>query len=192
MGLGRPKEREEACSSSEGLSAAAKRHQVGCHRHTLHRCPNAVQTEDPACGGLFLWDWLTPTAVTATATQTTADGRSLHQWRSIQGQNSVELQKVQHSILRTRLSVGLNPRQPRTSGFAHSERELRRGVGAFLTNGPRPKRGAELHGKSCGLVKRACSDTIEEIISSTDEAVVQRKCARFYRKDHHSVPSYTP
>ena len=30
----------------------------------------AVQTEDPACGGLSLWDWLTPTAVTSTATQT--------------------------------------------------------------------------------------------------------------------------
>ena len=36
-----------------------------------------VQKEDPARGTLSLWDWLTPTAVTSTATQTTADGRSL-------------------------------------------------------------------------------------------------------------------
>ena len=60
----------------------------------------AVQTEDPACGGLSLWDWLTPTAVTSTATQTTADGRP-HQWRLIEGQCWVELQKVQHSIQST-------------------------------------------------------------------------------------------
>ena len=46
----------------------------------------AVQTEDPVCGGLSLWDWLTPTAVTSTVTQTTADGRSLHRWRSNPGQ----------------------------------------------------------------------------------------------------------
>ena len=40
-------------------------------------------------------DWLTSTAVTSTATQMTADGRSPHLWRSIQGQYRVELQKVQ-------------------------------------------------------------------------------------------------
>ena len=46
----------------------------------------AVQTEDSVCGSLFLWDWLTSATVTSTATQTLDDGRSLHQWRSIQGQ----------------------------------------------------------------------------------------------------------
>ena len=30
----------------------------------------AVQTEDPAWGGISLWDWLAPVAVTSTATQT--------------------------------------------------------------------------------------------------------------------------
>ena len=45
-----------------------------------------VQTEDPVCGSLSLWDWLTPATVTSTATQTLDDGRSLHYWRSIQGQ----------------------------------------------------------------------------------------------------------
>ena len=35
----------------------------------------AAQTEDPSCGGLSLWDWLTPTAGTSTATQTTAGDR---------------------------------------------------------------------------------------------------------------------
>ena len=30
-------------------------------------------------------------------------------------------------------------------------------------------------------VKQACSDTIEETISSTDEAVAQRKRARYYK-----------
>ena len=58
----------------------------------------AVQTEDPICGALSLWDWLTPATVSSTATQTLDDVRSLHQWRSIQGQYWVELQEVQHSI----------------------------------------------------------------------------------------------
>ena len=61
----------------------------------------AVQTEDPAWGGISLWDWLTPTAVNPTATRVSepgVDGRSLQQWRSIQGKHGLELEKVQHSI----------------------------------------------------------------------------------------------
>ena len=58
----------------------------------------AVQTEDPICGALSLWDWLTSATVTSTATQTLDDGRSPHHWRSIQRQYWLELQKVQHNI----------------------------------------------------------------------------------------------
>ena len=47
----------------------------------------AMQTEDSVSGSLTLFDWLTPATVTSTATQTLDDGRSLHQWRSIQGQH---------------------------------------------------------------------------------------------------------
>ena len=71
--------------------------------------PVAVQTEDSANGSLSLWGWLTPVTVTSTATQTLDDGRSLHQWRSIQEQYWSELQKVQHSIqsaFRTRRDSG--------------------------------------------------------------------------------------
>ena len=53
----------------------------------------AVQTEDSVKGSLSLWDWLFFFA-TATAIQTLDDGRSSHQWRSIQEQQWSELQKV--------------------------------------------------------------------------------------------------
>ena len=58
-------------------------------------CFVGVQTEDPACGALSLWDQLTPATVTSTATQL------LHQWRSIQEQYWLEL----HSILFSPLST---------------------------------------------------------------------------------------
>ena len=61
----------------------------------------AVQTEDFVNGSFFLWEWLTlVTAVTviSTATQMLDDGRSLHQWRSIQGWYWMEFQKVQHNV----------------------------------------------------------------------------------------------
>ena len=60
----------------------------------------AVQTEDPACGGLTLRDWLTLTPVTSAATQTTdaaADDRDTNGAQS-KGQCWLELQKVQHNI----------------------------------------------------------------------------------------------
>ena len=52
----------------------------------------------PPVGRFSRWDWVTPATVTSTATQTLDDGRLLHQWRSIQGQYLVELQKVQHNV----------------------------------------------------------------------------------------------
>ena len=54
----------------------------------------AVQTEDSVSGSLSLWGWLAPATVTSTATQTLDGGRSLHQWRSIQEQCWLDLQKV--------------------------------------------------------------------------------------------------
>ena len=49
-------------------------------------CSVGVQTEDPVCGSLSLSDWHIPTTVTSPATQTLGDGRSPHQWRTIQEQ----------------------------------------------------------------------------------------------------------
>ena len=67
-------------------------------------------------GGISLWDWLTPTAVTSTTTQTSdpaADGRSLHQWRSIKEKYWLELQKVQPSIQHTLVQCRDPGRKPR-------------------------------------------------------------------------------
>ena len=65
------------------------RHHVGCHRQTLHRRPN----RRPSLGISFVGQ--------GDASQTpdpAADGPSLHQWRSIQGKQWLELHKVQHNI----------------------------------------------------------------------------------------------
>ena len=61
--------RGDAHSSPEGLGAATKRHQVGCHSHTLHRRPN----RGPSLR-MDLLVGLAPTAVTSTATQTSDPG----------------------------------------------------------------------------------------------------------------------
>ena len=46
---------------------------------------------------------------------------------------------------------------------------------------PSPKKRRRAQRKMVRPAKKACSDTIEETISSTDEAVAQRKRARFYK-----------
>ena len=69
----------------------------------------AMQTEDSV-------NWLTPATVTSTATQTPDDGRSLHQWDSIQGQCWLELQKVQHSVPS---AVNKWRDSRRSSGYVH-------------------------------------------------------------------------
>ena len=163
----------------------------------------AVQTEDPACGGISLWDWLTPTAVTSTATQTTdpaADGRSLHRWPSIQGQYWLELQKVQHDIQHTLEKCRDPGRKPRacspTAMLEQTKERIRnisqdmhilsKSCGKELVRSslararrPAPKKRRRAQRKRVRPFKQACSDTIEETISSTDAAVAQRKRPRF-------------
>ena len=64
---------------------------------------------------------------------------------------------------------------------------LRNGrAGAFLHGaGAAPKKRRRAQRKRVRLVEQACSDAVEETISSTDGAVAQRKRARFHK-------AYTP
>ena len=78
-----------------------KHHQVGVHRNPIHRRPDS---ESSLRRELSLLHWLTSTATKSRVTETSnpaADGRSLQQWRSIQGKYWLELQRVQHSIQQT-------------------------------------------------------------------------------------------
>ena len=134
--------------------------------------------------------------VNSTATQTMDDGRWLHHWRSIHKQYWLELQKVQYSIqstLNKRRDPGRTPSDSHfgtgegahpqhRSGHTCSEQELQGGVGAFLPGGSVEVR-AQKEAPSAteeGEAKQACSDTIEETISLTDEAV-ERKHAWFFK-----------
>ena len=168
-----------------------------CHWRCLSTERSMVQTEDPACGGLFLWDWFTPTAVTSTVTQTMDDGRSLHQWRSIQEQCWVELQKVPHTIqstLNKHRDPGRTPSAHSPTAMSEQMKErihtiaqdmhiLNRSCGEELVRSSmtRARRSATNQRKSFRPVKRACSETIWETISSIDGAVARRKRARFYK-----------
>ena len=141
---------------------------------------------------------------TSTATQTTdpaADGRSLHQWRSIQEKYWLELQKAQHSIQHTVeqcRNPGRKPRACSPTAMLEQMKErfrnisqdvhiLNRSFGeelvrSSLTRARRsaPNKRRRAQRKRVRPVKQACSDTIEETTSSADEAVAQRKRARFY------------
>ena len=90
----KPKNETASNTGSNGSRLVPPRGSVAA----MATCSVGVQTEDSVCGLLSLWDWLTSATVTSTAAQTLNDGRSLHQWRSIQEQNLLELQKVQHDI----------------------------------------------------------------------------------------------
>ena len=159
---------------------------------------------------LSLWDWLTPATVTSTATQTLDDGRSLHQWRSIQEQYWLELQKVQHNIqsaLNKRRDAGRSlhshslsdsdvgtdagaPSQHR-SGHVQPELELWEEIvrsSKVRARKAAPKKRRPARRNRMRPVKQACSDTIEESIPSTDEVAPQRKRARVYKG---SPPSST-
>ena len=151
---------------------------------------------------LSLWDWLTSATVTSTATQTLDDERSLHQWRSIQG---LELQKVQHNIqsaLRKRRAAGrssgsqshsstemLEQMQERLHSIAqdmyilnrcYGEEIVRSSVARARKAAPKKRRRTRRRNR-VRPAKQACSDTIEESTSSTDEVTPQRKRARVYR-----------
>ena len=142
------------------------------------------------------------------------DGRSLRRWRSVQGQYWVELQKVQHNIQHTlnkrrdsgrppsahSPTVMLEQMKERIHNIAEDMKILRTGAagksqcvpplrGRGRPRPPKKKRRAQR--KRVRRAQQACSDTIEETISSTDEAVAQRKRARFYKRSS-LVPSYTP
>ena len=129
-------------------------------------------------------------------TDPAADGRSPHQWRPIQVQYWLEVQNVQHNIQPGTVSrpwtkaesflpdcnagADEGTHSKHLPGHAQSQQDLRRGVGAIL-----PDAGAEVRAQkeAPSSTEEACqtSDTIEETITSTDEAVAQRKRARFYK-----------
>ena len=113
--------------------------------------PSPSKTKDPACGGLSLWDWLTPTAVTSTPTQT------------IQRQYWVELQKVQHSIQST-LDKRRNP---------DSHVGADGGVGALL-----PGAGGEVRAQkeapSSTEEGEACQTGLQPLYREDESAVLQR------------------
>ena len=109
-----------------------------------------VQTEDSVCGSLSLWNWLTQATVTSTATQTLEDGRSLQQWRSIQGQHWLDLQKVQHT-----------PSLPSACGGtlgAPRQRCWNRMQGAFKMSLRHVDPEQELWGRNCALLLGACAE----------------------------------
>ena len=137
--------------------------------------------------------------VSSTATQTLDDGRSLHQWPSIQVQYWVGLQKVQHKIqhaLYKRRDSGrsssshfptamLEQMKERLHNIAQDMYILDRSCGeefvsSSLAQAQRsaPKKRRRAQRKRVMLVKQACSDNIEETISSTDDLAPQRKRAR--------------
>ena len=180
---------------------------------TMATCSVGVRTEDSVNGSLSLWDWLTPAAATSTATQTLDDGRSLHQWRSIQGQYWLELQKVQHCIqsaLNKRRDSGrssgshshsptamLEQMQERLHSSVQDMSILNRSCGEEVVRSSlararkaAPKKRCQVRRNRVRPVKQACSDTIEESISSTDEVAPQRKRAsglqRITTQLHHT------
>ena len=118
-----------------------------------------------------------------------ADGRSLHLWRS----TLVAGNYIQHTLEQCR-DPGRKPRAQSPTAMLDQlkersrnisldthilKQELRRGVGAFLPDAGAPKKRRQAQRKKVRPVKQACSDTVEETISSTVEAVAQRKRARF-------------
>ena len=173
----------------------------------------AIQTEDPACGGISLWHWLTPAAVASTATQTTdpaADGRSLHHMALNPGavlagtaESAAQLSahpgavpgpwtKAESSIPDSHAGADEGTHSQHLSGHAHSEWELRRGwcfPPRRLRGGPRPKRGAELNDRGCSLSNMLAATLSRRTISSADEAAAERKRARFH-KGSSPCPSY--
>ena len=189
-----------------GLPRGSMLQQIVTNLATLATRSVAVQTEDPACGAISLWDWLMPTTVTSTATQTSehgVDGRSLQQWRSSQEKCWLKLQKVQHSIRQTLeqcRDVGRKPRarpptamleqmKDRVRSISQDTHLLSRSCGEEMVRysltrarRPAPKKSRRAQRKTVRPVNQACSDTTEETSSSTDEAVVQRKRAQFYKE----------
>ena len=185
--------RGDARSSPKALGATTKGHQVSCHCHTLHRRPNR--------GSSLRRDLLVGFA-DATAVTSGVDGRSLQQWRSIQGKYWLELQKVQHSIQQTLEQYqdpGREPRGPSPTAMEQMKDRIRSNsqdehilngscgeemVRSSLTRARRSarKKRRRAQRKRVRPVKQACSDTNEETSSSTDEAVSQRKRARFYKE----------
>ena len=152
-----------------------------------------------------------PATVTSTATQTLDGGRSLHQWRSIQGQCRSELQKEQHCIqsaLNKRRDSGrssgshshsptamLEQMQERLHSIAQDMYILNRTCGEEIVRSSlaparkaAPKKRRRARRNRVRPVKQACSDTIEESISPTDKVAPQRKRARVYKG---SPPSST-
>ena len=149
---------------------------------------------------------MTAVTVTSTATQTLDDGRSLDQWRSIQGRFWTELQKnatqftvcprQAKGLLWLSLSdsaAGADERAPPEycSGRVHLQQELWRGNCALFLSAcaaaPKKWRRARRSGRP---VKQVCSDTIEELISSTDELTRQTESALGSTKDHHQAPPH--
>ena len=130
------------------------------------------------------------------------DGRSLHQWRSIQGQYWLELQKVQHNIqsaLNKRRDSGrssgshshsptamLEQMQERLHNIAQDLYILNRSCGEEIVRSSlararkaAPKKRRRARRNTVRPVKQACSDTMEESISSTDDVARSPKEARW-------------
>ena len=140
------------------------------------------------------------------------DGRSLHQWRSIQGQYWLELQKVQHNI-----QSALNKRRDsgRSSG-SHSDSDVgtdARAPSQHRSGPVHPEQ--ELWGRNCALLLGSCAQgrTEEKAPGAAEHCeacqtglqrhhggidFLNRRCCSLPKgsalgstKDHHPAPPHT-
>ena len=190
QGRAKPKHETASSAGSNDSRLVLPRGSVAA----MATCSVGVQTEDSVNESLSSWDWLTSATVTSTATQTLDDGRSLHQWRSIQEQHWLELQKVQHSIwsaLNKRRDSGRSSASHSHSPTAMMEQmqERLQSIAQARARKAAPKKRRRARRNGVSRVGQSCGGTIEESIFSTDEVAPQRKRAWVYKE---APPSSTP
>ena len=148
----------------------------------------AVQTEDSVCGSLSLWGWLTAATVTSTATQTLVMGarctngvpsRGSIGWSCRRCSITSSLPSTSGGTLGVRRALTLRQRcwkqmQERLHNIARDMYILNRSCGEEIVRSSlvrarkaAPKRRRRAQRNRVRQAKQACSDTVEESISST-------------------------
>ena len=141
-----PKEEPRSGTSKPALGTPKKTVCVqylrkGRSRWRLSRPASPLLRQRTRPGVGSLWDWLTPMSITQKA-DPRVDGRSLQQWRSIQGKYWLEVQRVQ---VRSSLTRAQRSTQKKRRRHNEGRVALKNGVAATQLRTRRPRHPRSTH-----------------------------------------------